>query len=269
MKISAYVPCFNNRDTIAPALASIRAQTHPVDELFVVDDGSTDDTVKVVETQGVRVVRHDRNLGRGAARATAMQTARHELVLACDATIVLEADYVRRALPRFDDIRVAAVFGRVTQSTGANAAERWRGRHLFRDRLADVRSRASFATFGSLVRSGVVREVGGFNPSLRQGEDADLGERLLAADFDVICDPGLTATTTKTNTVAEVLERFTRWNNLTPMTWHSYVRQIAYAVKFMAREDLRAHDPLAALISLVSPHYQFIKSRRIKQQPSS
>jgi GT2 family glycosyltransferase len=153
---------------------------------------------------------------------------------------------------------VAAAFGFITQPPTRNTIERWRGRHLFKGMTAtEPQHGASLATSGALMRLSAVQRVGGFDATLREAEDADLGERLLAAGFDVIFDPKLFVTATKTNTLREVLERYTRWNTRTPMSVRDYVRQIFYSIKVMAREDLRAGDPLAALISLASPHHQF------------
>ena len=69
MKISAYVPCFNNSDTLTLAVDSIRAQSVPVDEWFVVDNASTDGSAESMEA---RVLRLEQNAGRGGARARAM-----------------------------------------------------------------------------------------------------------------------------------------------------------------------------------------------------
>lgn len=258
MKISAYVPCFNNRDTLAFAIESVRAQSQPVDEIFVVDNASTDGSPEVA---GVRVVRLEKNSGRGGSRARAMHEAQHELVLCCDATVALDRDFARNALPWFRDERVAAVFGFITQPPPRNAVERWRGRHLFKNTTAtEAQHGASLATGGSLLRGSAVRRVGGFDATLGEGEDADLGARLLAAGCDVIFDPKLFVTATKPNTLREVLERYARWNTHAPMGVRDYARQIVYSIKVMAREDLRAGDPLAALISLASPHCQFVSS---------
>jgi glycosyltransferase involved in cell wall biosynthesis len=67
--ISAVIPAYNHAHFIAFALDSILAQTRPPDEIFVIDDGSTDNTAAVVEQYGSRVkyVRQ-RNAGVGAAR---------------------------------------------------------------------------------------------------------------------------------------------------------------------------------------------------------
>lgn len=271
MKISAYIPCYNNRGTIAGALASIRAQSCTVDELFVVDDGSTDGTPEVVESLGIRVVRLGKNLGRGAARATAMQEAGGDLVICCDATCMLESDFLKNALPWFADEKVAGVFGSSIQPEALNALDRWRERHLFKTAAFTVPEHgALLATGGAVLRASAVKAAGNFNPDLHHSEDADLGRRLLAAGNDVIHDPALKVASTLHNTLGKVLERYWRWNSGAQenISWNAYLKQISYSIKVMAREDLRSGDPKAAVISLLTPHYQFWRSwlnRRTKK----
>jgi GT2 family glycosyltransferase len=261
MKISAYVPCCNNRDTVASAVASIRNQTRPADEIFIVDDGSTDGSADVVD---VPVVRLAKNSGRGTARSRAMETARHELVLCCDAGQTLAPDFLEKAVPWFSDANVAAVFGRIVQNQPSNAVGRWRGRHLFREESAPKEAvrRSSLKTGGCMLRASAVREAGGFDAKLREHEDADLGARLLAAGSDVVFDPALFVVSTKRDSLVELMERYCRWNNAQQgrMGIGGYLRQIFFSVKVMVREDLRARDPLSALISLLSPHCQFWSS---------
>lgn len=79
MTVSVVIPTFNRAAMLADAIRSVLAQTRPADEIIVVDDGSTDDTGKVVETfgtsvrclpQGNRGVSSARNAGIEAARGT-------------------------------------------------------------------------------------------------------------------------------------------------------------------------------------------------------
>jgi glycosyltransferase involved in cell wall biosynthesis len=258
MKVSAYVPCYNARRTIREAVRSIVLQTVSPAEVFVVDDGSTDGSGNLC---GVNVIRLDSNAGRGAARAKAMVEAQHELVLGCDATFILDRGFLEKALPWFCNDTIAGVFGRVRGGEPVSAADRWRDRHLFHTSVAlEVRHRASLATGCCLLRKSAVEAVGGFNVTMRSGEDADLGDRLLTAGFDVICDPCLQGTSVLTNSMMEVLERYARWNTRKRMSASGYLRQLSYALKVMAVKDLKAKDPLGACISLLVPHYQFWRS---------
>ena len=264
MKISACVPCFNNAATLIAAVDSVRHQTRPVDELFVVDDGSTDGSADLVESHGIRVIRLGRNCGRGAARARALSEATGKLILFCDATAFLPADFLERALPPFQAPQLAALFGACAQPPAQTVVERWRGRHLFKIDLPEtLQHHAPLMTHGTLLRVDTVMQLGNFNPQLRHSEDAELGARLLAAGFDVIQDRSLKVMSLGKNSLLEVLERYWRWHAgpEESVSLSSYVKQISYSIKVMARCDLKAGDPLSVPISLLSPHYQFWKTR--------
>ncbi|HWB58209.1 MAG TPA: glycosyltransferase, partial [Chthoniobacteraceae bacterium] len=250
MKISACIPCYNSSRTIGEAIASVRAQSRPVDELFVVDNHSSDGSRECVASLGVRMIEQRENKGRGASRALAMETAAHELVLFCDSAIVLDPAFVENALPWFDDPNVAAVFGWVAQPPPQNAVERWRGRHLFKSPPASAGRRAMLATGGALLRASAVKAAGGFDPALIHCEDADLGARLLAAGRDMVLDPKLRLLSISQNNLPQVLERYWRWNSAPHgrIGAAAYLRQIVYSARVMALEDLRARDPAAALI---------------------
>jgi glycosyltransferase involved in cell wall biosynthesis len=255
MTISAYVPCYNERATLRGAVQSILEQTTAVDEVFLVDDGSTDGSGQI---SNVKTVRLELNQGRGAARARAMEQARFELVLGCDASLVLDRNFLGRALPWFNDPRVAVVFGWVKEVGSPTVANRWRGRHLFRSDISRTVSRVlTFASGCFVVRKSAVESVGGFNATLRCGEDADLGRRLRDGGYSVVFDPCLFSCSITGNTVCEVLERYTRWNTPDGMGIRDYLRQMNYALKVMVAADLKAGDVPAALVSLLCPHYQF------------
>jgi GT2 family glycosyltransferase len=264
MKISAYIPCYNGAATLRFAIDGLKAQEPPVDELFVVDNASEDDSVRVAENAGVRVIRLARCLGRGASRARAMAEAKHPLVLSCDSSVELPPDFAAKASRWFDDDSVAAVGGRIAQKQPRTAADRWRGRHLFRtDKRTETLDHAPFSTGGAIVRAAAVTEVGGYDANCYQGEDADLGRRLLDSRYKVIFDPSLVYWQIGSNNIPQVLERYWRWNRNPGerMSFFAYLKQIKYSMTVMAREDMQAADISAAAISLISPHYQFWKDR--------
>ena len=69
----AVIPCFNEEKTIGSVV--LKAKQY-VDEVVVVDDGCTDDTVSVAKIAGATVLRHGGNKGYGAAVQSAFQYAR-------------------------------------------------------------------------------------------------------------------------------------------------------------------------------------------------
>jgi glycosyltransferase involved in cell wall biosynthesis len=64
VRVTALIPCHNGAAFLPASIASVRAQTRPVDEILVVDDASTDDSVAVAEAEGARVLRLAQNAGR-------------------------------------------------------------------------------------------------------------------------------------------------------------------------------------------------------------
>lgn len=82
----AAIPAYNEEKTIAKVV--VRARKH-VDRVIVVDDGSKDDTALIAEGLGAVVVRHERNLGYGAAIRSCFQAARD---LNADILVTLDAD---------------------------------------------------------------------------------------------------------------------------------------------------------------------------------
>jgi glycosyltransferase involved in cell wall biosynthesis len=263
LMVSAYVPCYNNAATVRWAVESVLAQTVVPVEVLVIDDGSTDGSCGQLAGLPVRIIRQDKNLGRGATRARAMREVAHEFVLCCDATNVLEPDFTTKALRWFDDPQIAAVFGVFRPGPARTAAERWRARHLFKvDVIRAPRRDALLATSGAIVRRSALEAAGGFNAALRHTEDGDLGRRLLAHGRAVICDSAIGFVSVSHNTVGEVLERYWRWyaGTTEAVTWRGYAQNFSYAMKSMVPADLHAGDWTAAAISLISPHYQFWKS---------
>lgn len=269
MKISAYIPCYNNEPTLAQAIASIRQQTVPVAEFFVIDDGSTDGSRRIAEGLGVRVIRHEQNLGRGAGRARAMMEARHDLVLSCDAANALGFDFLSHALKWFSEAKMAAVYGRMNQLPSHSVVDRWRGRHLFKINLATklpAQRGASLALGGAVLRKSAVLGAGNFNAQLRHSEDRELGDRLLRSGWEVVFDPEMEVTAVASSSLGQVLERYWRWyaGVKGEVTWKGYFKMVTYSITVMARQDLSASDPLSVPISLLCPHYQFWRSVRNK-----
>ncbi|MGB9774852.1 MAG: glycosyltransferase family 2 protein, partial [Bacteroidota bacterium] len=84
--VVAGIPAFNEERTIASVV--LKAQRY-VDKVVVCDDGSTDMTGEIAERLGAEVIRHERNLGYGAAIGSLFRRARE---LSADVLVTLDAD---------------------------------------------------------------------------------------------------------------------------------------------------------------------------------
>lgn len=263
LKISAYLPCYNNAATIEQAIKALTAQTVAIDEIFVIDDGSSDDSVKVAGDCGVRVIQNDKHVGRGAVRAQAMRTARNELVLCVDASKVVSPKFLEQALTWNLSGKVAGVFGRIVLNHTKTLPERWANRHIYEvTACGSPDSHGLLVTAGCLLRKSVVLEIGNFNRFLEHSEDRELGRRLLAANYDVVFDPSLSIVDTRHKSLLTALETYWRWHagERESVDVKAYLKQIVYSLKVLASRDIKAGDPSALFISLTSPHYQLWRS---------
>lgn len=94
---TAAVINFNGGDLVGETIASIKALTHPPDEIILVDDGSTDASLAIAGTRhpDVRILPMPGHTGRPAAvRNEALRVARQRYVLLCDNDVQMAADAV-------------------------------------------------------------------------------------------------------------------------------------------------------------------------------
>ena len=97
MLVSTIIPVYNRPAMLREAIDSVLAQTYAPVEIIVVDDASTE---PVVDSR-VRVLRHDRNRGVGAARETGRKAARGQFIQYLDSDDLL--------LPRKFELQVAGL----------------------------------------------------------------------------------------------------------------------------------------------------------------
>jgi glycosyltransferase involved in cell wall biosynthesis len=90
MKLSIIIPVYNEARTILEIIRRVQA-TGLVDEILVVDDGSTDGSRELLETLNqegmVKVIYHTHNQGKGKAVRTGIENASGDLLLIQDADL--------------------------------------------------------------------------------------------------------------------------------------------------------------------------------------
>jgi glycosyltransferase involved in cell wall biosynthesis len=84
--VSAVIPAFNERERIADTVSALR-RISLIDEIIVVDDGSSDDTAARADNAGADTVIRQRNGGKGAALTSGVAIASGEIILLIDADL--------------------------------------------------------------------------------------------------------------------------------------------------------------------------------------
>lgn len=113
--VSVVIPTYNRADLLGAAIRSVLNQTHPVFEIIVVDDCSTNNTRQVVEElqdSRIKYIRHDKNKGGSAARNTGIRAATGDYIAFLDDDDEWRPEKIARqleAMGEFDVMLCAAV----------------------------------------------------------------------------------------------------------------------------------------------------------------
>jgi glycosyltransferase involved in cell wall biosynthesis len=212
-KVTMYVPCYNAAKTLDECLKGVLGQSHPIDEVIIVDDGSTDETVAIASRYPVKIIRHPRNLGLAASRNTAFRAARNEFVAAVDADVVLDADWLENIMRNLSDPAIAGACGKLTERYQCSLADRWRAAHC-KQHFGEERILNPDFLYGSnnVLRADAVMKIGLYDPRYKSNyEDVNLSNRLRAAGYNILYQPAAGAEHVKRDNVFSVLDMDWRW----------------------------------------------------------
>lgn len=88
MKISIIIPVFNEEKTVAEIILQVQAVKGLKKEIIVVDDCSSDDTMKVIkDIKDITIIKHQKNQGKGSAIRTGIAKASGDFVMVQDADL--------------------------------------------------------------------------------------------------------------------------------------------------------------------------------------
>lgn len=197
MKVSVVVTSFNYGRYVGGCLESILNQTYQDFDVIVVDDGSTDDTARVVEPYLSHRVRYhyQTNQGQASSKNTGIRLTDGEIVAFLDADDQWEPNKLERQLPLLDNPRVGVAYtgGRVIDAEGRPLGIPPRADYMVfrRGKITRWLGFENIVPFSSVaVRRSLLNEHGAFDETLTMGIDWDLWLRLSCeTEFDFLPEP--------------------------------------------------------------------------------
>lgn len=213
--IPSYLAESRDFDRLAALVDSLRELT-----VIVVDDCSPEPIV----LGGATVIRHDTNRGPGAARNTGLAQVTTKFVAFVDDDSHPTADDLRSLAVQMTDERVVLVAPRVTSTDNGRLTGEYEAHHSPLDlgehpTVIRPFSRVSYVPATVLVcRTDAVRAVGGFDESMRVGEDVDFVWRLVEQGHLCRYEPTISCSHDTRFTVREfVRQRFSYGTSAAPL----------------------------------------------------
>lgn len=115
VKLSVIMPVYNERSTVEEAVKAVLA-VEEADEILIIDDGSTDGTRDLYPAiqaldDSIRVILHEKNMGKGAAVRTGFANAVGDIFLIQDADLEYDPRDYPALLRPIKERRAAVVYG--------------------------------------------------------------------------------------------------------------------------------------------------------------
>jgi glycosyltransferase involved in cell wall biosynthesis len=179
--VSVVIPTYNRAGVVSRALTSLGSQTRPPDEVIVIDDGSNDDTERLIrhEFPAVRYLRQE-NRGVAAARNRGIREARGEWLAFLDSDDEWLPQKLERQLealrqqPQFLLCHTNEIWIRRGRRVNPMKKHAKSGGHIFQKCLP----LCVISPSAVILHRGVLERVGLFDESLPACEDYDLWLRV-------------------------------------------------------------------------------------------
>lgn len=181
VRVAVLIPSYNHGRYVAEAIESVLAQTRAPDEIVVVDDGSTDDSVAILQRYGERIRLYTQpNAGIGATYNRLLGETSADIVAFLESDDVLEPHYLEVCLRALREQGVAwvstarMVIDSAGAPTGRVLGKRSPGTRYTTESM--LGGDLGFA-YTPVVRTDALRDVGWFDTDYSIGADSEISLR--------------------------------------------------------------------------------------------
>lgn len=185
--VSIIIPAHNAARFIEPCLRAALAVATPRGwEVIVVNDGSTDETVALVEPFGVKILHHEESRGAAATRNHGARIARGEILVFLDSDVVVPAATLPKMVDRLlesPDIHATGAHAsprNLTPSWSAHFVALRHSHAFYCQPMSDIVGVSCFQSECGAVRREVFASIGGFPEKYSHAgmEDYEFGHQM-------------------------------------------------------------------------------------------
>lgn len=214
--LSVIVPSYNSAKTIRECLQHVTSMEYPHKyEIILVDDGSTDDTVKIAREFDVRIMHRKENKGKAASLNEAIASAKGELIACIDSDTYPPKHLLVESVPHMEEKDVGAMTFFITVHKPKTV---WQ-------KMQDMEYLSSFGAFPYLAsrfnsilvtpgpltifRAEALKKIGGFDEK-NITEDFEMGLKLHKHRFRILYLP-INVPTEVPATFSSLMRQRVRW----------------------------------------------------------
>ena len=221
LPVTVLIPAYCEETVITKSVTSVLQSTYPIEQVIVIDDGSTDETAKVVvehfgSDPRVRLVRQ-RNQGKAEALNHGIGLIDTPVFVAIDADTIIAPDAIGQLVKHFNDAKVGAVAGNVKVGNRRNLLTRLQAIEYITAQNLD---RRAFEVLNGIMvvpgsigawRTDAVKVSGGYTTQTLV-EDADLTVSIIRNGYQVVFEPKAHAFTEAPETIPQWMRQRLRWH---------------------------------------------------------
>lgn len=190
MKISVVIPLYNKERHISRAIYSVLNQSISDFELIVVNDGSDDDSLNVVERindHRIRII-SQKNMGVSSARNTGIQNSRSDIIAFLDADDEWKPHFLQDILKLKDSYPNAGIYSTAYEKVNSNGSKEtaiYSGKYqddfegIIDDYFLDALKNDFICSSAVAIPKNILEETGKFTVGMVSGEDREMWIRIL------------------------------------------------------------------------------------------
>jgi len=188
--VSVIIPCYNEEKYIGGSIESFLSQTYPNMEIIVVDDGSTDRSIEIINSYSVTLVQR-KHKGASHARNVGIQYATGDYIVFAEGDARYAKNYIETITAPLKNKSIGGVLAgerRILNGNNSLVQKYLTIRFITAHELTEKKEREIKG--GWAFRREIFDEIGLYDESLICGEDTDFSERVKNQGYTFVWIPG-------------------------------------------------------------------------------